>query len=112
MLTLSWVKCTGGVWCGFDTVDLSKVKTTGVYVIWQGGSATPWVRVGQGDIAARLTAHRNDPAITKYKPLYVTWAAVQQSQLNGVERYLYERCSPKVGERTPTDPAIAVNLPA
>jgi hypothetical protein len=107
---LSWVKCTGDVWCGFHTVDLSNVKTTGVYLIWQGGGS--YVRVGQGDIAARLTAHRNDPAITKYQKLYVTWAAVPSAQLDGVERYLYEQCSPLVGERTPTAPVIAVNLPA
>lgn len=81
----------------------------GVYVIWQGGG--PYIRVGQGDIAARLTAHRNDPAITKYSNLYVTWAAVPRSQLDGVERYLFERCSPKVGDRCPDCSPIAVNLP-
>ena len=110
MPNVSWVKSTDGNWLPLLEVNLGKVKTTGVYLIWQGGGS--YVRVGQGDIAARLTAHRNDPDITKYKNLYVTWATVPESELNGVERYLYEQCRPAVGERAPTDPAIAVTLPA
>ena len=109
MLNLSWIKCTGDNWCPFLTVNLEGVKTNGVYAIWQGNG--PYVRVGQGDIAARLGAHRGDSAITKYKNLYVTWVAVSAAQRDGVERYLYDECQPLVGDRAPDAPAIAVNLP-
>lgn len=108
-MNISWVKCQPDNWCPFHTVDLSNVRVTGVYAIWQGGG--PYVRVGQGDIAARLIAHRNDPAITKYNNLRVTWAAVPSWQIDGVERYLYDACRPVVGDRAPAVPAIAVNLP-
>lgn len=106
---LSWVKCQPDNWCPFLKVNLTNVRVNGVYAIWQGGG--PYVRVGQGDIAARLTAHRNDPSITKYNNLYVTWAAVPSWQIDGVERYLYDVCQPLVGDRAPAVSAIAVNLP-
>ncbi len=109
MLNIAWVKCTSDNWCPLLTVNLTNVTANGVYAIWQGNG--PYIRVGKGDIADRLIAHRNDPAITKYKNLYVTWAAVPVSQRDGVERYLYDVCQPAVGERAPAVPAIAVNLP-
>src|SRR5437016_2252336 len=108
-MNVAWVKSTEGDWLPLLTVDLSKVTTAGVYAIWIG--AGNYVRVGQGDIADRLTAHRNDPAITKHKPLYTTWAYVPAAQLDGVERYLYDVCSPLVGERAPDATPIEVNLP-
>lgn len=109
MMTLPWVKCTGDQWCPLLDVNLTDVKTQGVYAIWIGGGR--YVRIGQGDVAARLIAHRNDPAITRYTTLYVTWAAVPSWQCDGVERYLYDECSPLVGERAPDALPIAVNLP-
>jgi hypothetical protein len=109
VLNLTWVKSTNDSWLPLLRVNLEGVKTEGVYAMWQGNG--PYVRVGQGDVAARLIAHRNDPAITRYGNLYVTWAAVSKSQRDGVERYLYDECSPLVGERAPDVPAIAVNLP-
>jgi hypothetical protein len=109
VLNLSWVKCTGDNWCPFLAVNLSNVKTSGVYAIWIGGGQ--YIRVGQGDIAARITTHRNDSEITKHKNLYVTWASVPAGQRDGVERYLYDVCQPVVGDRAPDAPAIAVNLP-
>ena len=62
MLTLTWIKC-GNQWCDFWRVDLQNVTAHGVYLIWRGGVAPRVVRVGQGEIAARITAHRNDEAI-------------------------------------------------
>jgi len=62
------------------------------------------VRVGQGDIAARLAAHRTDPAITKYAgtgTLLVTWASVPAAQRDGVERYLANAWAPLVGDVFP-----------
>ena len=99
-----WIKSTENAWLPFETFsNLSQVKTTGVYVIWHGGQTPRTVRVGQGDIADRLQAHRSDQQILAYRSygLYVTWAAVSAADLNGVERYLADQLSPLVGERHP-----------
>jgi len=114
MLSLSWIKCTGSAWCPLATVDLSGVTASGVYVIWHGGNPGKVVRVGQGNIADRLRAHRNDRDIGAWASkgtLYVTWASVPASQQNGVERYLADTWSPLVGDAFPNAAPIAVNSP-
>lgn len=118
MLKLSWVKLVGGkAWCPFETVNLSSVKTKGVYIIWYAGSngkSGRVVYVGQGDIAARLLAHRNNKAITGYRTfgkLYVTWASVPSHQMDGVEKYLADKWDPEVGDAYPNVLPIAVNSP-
>jgi hypothetical protein len=116
MLTLNWVRCTGGVYCPFETVDLSEVKVLGVYAIWyngKDGKPGRLVRPGQGDIAARLKAHRSDKEILAYSSfgLLVTWAAVQAGQRDGVERYLANIYPPLVGDAFPDVAAFAVNSP-
>jgi hypothetical protein len=114
MLNLQWVKCSNGAnWCPLESVGLSRVNTNGVYIIWYGGQAPAIVRVGQGDIASRLSAHRSDPQILAYRQfgLFVTWAAVSAAQRDGVERYLATLLKPRVGEAYPEVPPIAVNAP-
>jgi hypothetical protein len=115
MLTVNWIRCGDGAnWCPFDTVDLSKVTVSGVYMIWHEGNPGRVVRVGQGDIASRISAHRNDKNITGYRQsgtLRVTWAAVPANQQNGVEKYLADKWSPLVGDRHPDAVPIAVNSP-
>src|SRR6266851_5066789 len=105
------LKLTTGDWCPFETVNLSNVSTMGVYIIWYQGQPGRVVRVGQGDIADRLTKHRQDNAILSYKAkgLLVTWAYVPANQRDGVERHLAETWSPLIGDRFPDVPAIAVN---
>ncbi len=109
--TVSWVTCTDNVWCTLSKVNLSNVTQVGVYVIWQRDKDGAVVKVGQGNIKDRLTAHRNDSSITKYGELSVTWAVVDRQDLDGVERYLGNRYSPIVAQRFPDVPPIAVNLP-
>lgn len=113
MLQLNWIKLQTGGWCPFDNVDLSNVKSTGVYIIWHAGNPGRVVRLGQGDIAKRIAAHRNDPKVTKYRPygLYVTWAAVAASQVGAVERYLADKWNPLVGDAFPDVLPRAVNSP-
>jgi hypothetical protein len=72
------------------------------------------VYVGQGDVAARIADHRNNPEITAYASsgrLRVTWAAVQAAYRDGVERYLADTWNPLVGDVHPTAVPIAVNSP-
>jgi tricorn protease-like protein len=110
-MNLTWIKLTNGNWCPFRTVNLSSVVTKGVYMIWYSGNPSRVVRVGKGDIAARIAAHRNDPQITVYTDLFVTWAAVPTAQMDGVERYLADMWSPLVGDAFPDAVPLAVNSP-
>lgn len=115
-MNISWNKCQGEVWCPFLTVNLDHPhfhSLEGVYIIWHGGQ-TPWtVYVGQGEIAARLKAHRQNQSILQYSPhgLFVTWSGVDRLSRDGVERYLIDNLSPRVVERAPTATPIPVNLP-
>lgn len=93
-------------------VDLSHPhfdNMEGVYVIWQEGG--PVVRVGQGIIRNRLTAHRNDKTITAHLPLRVTWASVGTYYRDGVERYLANILKPVVGDAFPDVTPVPVSLP-
>lgn len=109
--TLSWVKCTGSVWCTLKRVNLVSAKTAhGVYVIFKPSGMV--VRVGQGNVAERLEDHRGNSEIMQYgDDLLVTWAQVDQALCDGVERYLELKCHPIVGERFPQAQPIEVNLP-
>ncbi len=115
MISVSWIKCGNGAnWCPLETVDLSKVNANGVYMIWHEGNPSRVVRIGQGDIAARLGAHRRDPAILAYNKngtLRVTWAAVPAPQQDGVERYLANMWPPLIGDAFPDVAPLAVNSP-
>lgn len=114
MLSVTWVKCQGGLWCALETVNLTTVQTGGVYIIWHVGNPARVVRVGQGDIAARLAAHRNDREILaygKFGQLRVTWATVPAQHRDGVERYLADKWTPLVGDAFPLAQPIAVNSP-
>ena len=113
-LTLSWGKCSGNVWCGFNDVDLAHnvFSSGGVYVIW---SQAETVYVGQAEeLRERLADHRKDARIQQFRSLNlkVTWAEVASSQRDSVERYLSDVLNPLVGERTPTATPIVVNLPS
>ena len=113
MISIAWTKC-GASWCPLQTVDLSKVDSTGVYIIWREGNPARVVRIGKGDIAARLGAHRRDPAVLAYNgygTLRVTWAVVPAHQLDGVERYLANTWPPLIGDAFPAVAPLAVNSP-
>ena len=116
MTPLTWNKCDGTNWCSFERVNLSHKHFTGmagVYVIWYGGQTPKTVRLGQGNIADRIAAHRQDQQITKYSThgLYVAWAKVPAAQHGGIEAYLADQLSPLVGDRFPDVTRIPVNLP-
>jgi hypothetical protein len=115
MLTVNWVKRNdGNGWLPLEAVNLKGVTSQGVYIIWHGGNPAQVVRIGQGDIASRLTSHRRDPKVLSYKrngPLMVTWARVSAAQQDGVERYLADRWTPLLGDAFPDVHAIAVNDP-
>jgi len=116
-MNVIWKKCgNDGHWCSLQNLDLDTMDdTAGVYIIWHEGNPSKVVRVGQGNpIKDRLSAHRNDPQIVRYRvygPLRVTWAFVPSSQRDGVEKYLADQWSPLVGDAFPDALPIAVNSP-
>ena len=111
-LNLLWKRCGDDRhYCNLKTLILDGITDTGVYVIWHTGSPSRVVRVGQGVIADRLAAHRNDRAILAYGELRVTWASVPQAQRGGIERYLADNWHPLVGDAFPNVAPIAVNSP-
>lgn len=115
-MNLNWIKCEGNKWCPFLTVNLDHshfANLSGVYVIWHGGANPATVYVGKGDIAQRIRSHRNFGEILKYSHLglFVTWAQVLPSYLDGVERFLADSLNPKTGENRPRAVPITVNFP-
>lgn len=112
-MQVTWIKSTQNEWLRLNTFTLANVSATGVYIIWHGGNPSRVVRVGQGNIKDRLTAHRADPQVQAYsdKGLYVTWASVSASQMDGVERYLADTWNPLVGGAFPDALPTAVNSP-
>ena len=113
---VEWVKCGEGsaLFCPLETVNLADVKTRGVYVIWQSLSRVV-IYVGEGWVADRLSAHRNDPTILGHRgngTLLVTWASVTDENTRlGIERYLGELWRPLVPKQFPVVAPIRVNLP-
>lgn len=115
-MQVNWVKCgNGDNWCPLETVNLDSVgDVSGVYIIWHEGNPGRVVRVGQGVIRDRLSAHRSDREILAYRTsgtLRVTWAAVSSALRDGVERYLANTWRPLVGDAFPDALPIAVNSP-
>lgn len=113
MLQVLWNKNQTD-WYSFEKYKFSNISTIGVYMIWYAGNPGRTVRIGQGTIGTRLTEHKQNNTILSYRnygELFVTWAAVPQQSLDGVERYLAENYDPLVGDRFPEAYPIAVNLP-
>lgn len=115
LLTLRWNKSPNGNWPALEDLNLEGLgEVTGIYVIWHGGGHPEWVLVGRGLIRQKLAQHRQDPRVQAHarQGLFVSWAPVCPSQLEGVEAYLVAYCQPLVGERPPYTTPISVNLPA
>jgi len=76
------------------------------------------IRVGKGDISARIAAHRTDEKIkyveqtmVEHLHLRVTWAKVPESSQESVEKFLSDRLDPLLGDRFPDVDPTPVNLP-
>ena len=78
-----WVKCENNAWCSLRQVDLRHNyydNLVGVYIIWYwdnlGNPIT--VKIGQGNIKNRITAHRRDPQIQAYAHNSQNWTRKYQ----------------------------------
>ena len=115
-MQLNWTRCQGDVWCKLNSVNLGHDHFNnrhGVYIIWHGGTEPAVVYVNQGDIKKCIANDRENSEIQEYKDLglYVTWATVPERDRNGVEAYLADQWSPKIGKNHPQAPHIKVNSP-
>ena len=118
IMNLFWLKCENNAWCSLRDVDLSHSyydNFVGIYIIWYwdnlGNAVT--VKVGQGNLRERLTAHNTDPRIQQYAHLnlLVTWTDTLPYLRDGVEVYLGKVLKPRVGSLFPNAKPIPVSLP-
>ena len=111
-LTVKWVKYRKHGWCRLNTLNLEKVISSGVFIIWKPKNRHNVIRIGQGNIANQLHTLRNDPEITQFgTDLLVTWAGIPTKYRDGIERYLFEQYSPATVERVNCAPLVHINLP-
>jgi len=71
-MEVTWINCTGGIWCNFNNVNLTHEhfnNMVGVYIIWSNQTV---VRIGSGIINERIADHRKTPDITRHPDLKVT----------------------------------------
>lgn len=111
MIQVKWTKCSGDVWCNFYTVNLEHPNfgnPIGNYIVWSGKDV---IYVGSGRIKERIQAHRTDVRFKEFSNLKMTWARVDEEKMKNVERYLFDKLNPEIGERSPELEAISVNWP-
>jgi hypothetical protein len=110
---LQWSKRPDGSWWRFADVEAAELSSTGVFVVWQNGSAakvSSVLYVGRGFLRDQFVRCHRDP-IFRLEGLYVTWAAVHDLRmLDSIASYLYQRLHPLWGEAV-FAPSMAVNLP-
>ncbi len=115
MQRLLWAKSIDNKWLNFSDLDLTNLHATGVYIIWHGGSNPRIVRIGQGNIAARLAGHRLNHQIMRYVdsgPMMVTWAEINdQSHRDGIEAYLVGQFTPLIKDKVPEVAPIVASSP-
>lgn len=113
-MILNWNR-NGNSWHNLNELETLYVSARGVYVIWHGMgvSEESVVYVGQGNVGQRLLRHQINESIQRFaeRGLFVTWAEVHESQLDGVETFLYDRLMPVVTIKRPIAEPIPVNLP-
>jgi hypothetical protein len=114
MLNVSWTKCAGNAWCQLEKVDVARVASSGVFIVWASSQRPRAVRIGYGPIAQRVRAQRHDANVMRYRKtgtLYVTWVALPDYESQGVMIYLSNALRPFVRDPLPPVGMIEVNLP-
>lgn len=114
MINVNWSTTQTGEWFTIEGYNFSSITALGVYIIWCEGQPGIPIRIGQGVIGARLTAHKSDHLIMRHRTkgtMRVTWAEVPALSLDGVERFLGDLYQPIEGDRFPDATPLRVNLP-
>lgn len=119
---LQWEVNSQNQWYQLLYTDFSSLTFSGVYIIWgieQFNTSPRIIKIGQStDLSNRLTQYKHEKGkgtVFNYQfffdSIYVTWASLQESYLDGVERYLGNLYHPLISERFPDAAPIAVNSP-
>ncbi|MGE0232031.1 MAG: hypothetical protein AB7O39_11385 [Flavobacteriaceae bacterium] len=114
MISLHWERPADGGWYALDSIDIGKIRTVGIFMIWHDGNPGRVIRVSQGDIGRQLQLEQISPMVLKFRifgELRVTWASVPAPLRNGVERYLANLFHPQVGDSYPLVMPLAANAP-
>lgn len=114
-MNIDWCKCILGSRCRLKLINLNNEyfdDLIGVYVIWSGNDEKTIVNVGQGKIRDKLIEMQLNKKVQSHGPdLFVTWAAVPEVSLDGVEAFLCDQLNPIVHHNITCSNFINVNLP-
>jgi hypothetical protein len=114
-MIIEWCKCILQSRCRLNLINLNNEyfdNLIGVYVIWSGNNMSNIISVGQGIIREKIIEMQIDKTVQESGPdLYVTWAAVPNVSLEGVEAFLCSELHPKVHHTKKSIELINVNLP-
>ena len=114
-MTIDWCSCILQSRCRLNLINLDNEyfdNLTGVYVIWSGNDISNIISVGQGIIRDKIIEMQIDKTVQESgTDLFVTWAAVPNVSLDGVEAFLCSELNPKVHHKIMNIKLINVNLP-
>lgn len=120
ILKLDWQGSVKGIF--YQLTDNRFIYTVpdnffGVYVIWEfvAPGHKEIIKVGQGKVRERLSAHKKDIDIvgdgSRLRIMLAAWAEVDPKYVDGVEAFLGRVLAPSVGERFPDAEEVMVNPP-
>ncbi len=117
-INVVWGQNNQNQWCSLYNTDFSVLSSkSGVYIIWEHVHPNRYriIKVGQSiDLSQRFISYKNDKQVLFYNNgnnLYVTWAELSPSYLDGVESYLGRNLCPLISYRFPDAFPIFVNRP-
>ena len=117
-INIYWVKRGHDVWYRLDGLpkNIVSLRYKGVYIIWYFDrlDIVRTVKVGSGQLGACLAAEHRNPQVQRYadRTLHVTWALVQEDDLDRIASSLSQKLEPFVGEVYSGDTQVIVELPS
>ena len=114
---IHWVRPSLDGWYPLDGLseDISSLGYAGVYIIWYFDvfNIARTVKVGKGQLRARLEADRRNPEVQKYadQRLYATWTLVPSGHIDSISVSLSQKLHPFVGKQPSGDPGVFVEVP-
>jgi hypothetical protein len=121
-ISVEWGLNTEGKWCSLFNTDFSSLSNSGVYVIWGYNlhNVNIIIKVGKSiDLSQRISSYKypgKDNKVIEYldtfSNMYITWANLPKSQIEGVEVYLGKHLyHPLIADAFPSADPIPVNDP-
>lgn len=113
-----WQRCEGGKMCSLEGVPTDHAhfdNLTGIVVVCfkdKKGIAT--LVIGKGSVREEIEKFRKNKMVNIYAQrvkLYVTWAEIEPSLLDGVEAFLHNNYQPELSRIASRAQPIKINLP-